>query len=419
MSTNPVLEFKDIHFSYGRPQLRQWLGFRSSSSLSLDECILKNISFSVAKGEFCGLIGKNGAGKSTLLKLASGVFVPNSGSVTKPAKVANLLELGAAFNMKVSGRENLYLTCLLNNIPMARIAETIERMIEFADIGKFINEPVDSYSSGMMARLAFASQVYLEAELILVDEVLSVGDASFVNKANRKMDELRDNGTSFLFVSHDMTAVKTLCNRAFWLEDGEIRQAGPAGPIVDQYLYDLSGNNEADKYINMSPLPINIEAETYTPSNQGRRGLGKIVFKNISVNSGSQQNNMVMLEQGNPFTIKAEIENLSLSENSRMNVGVSLRNNRGVDLTGANAMVCGNTPKVPEVGKTSMVEITVRPPILHQGDYSVTLSLTCVTTEDENISMDTLLDAFEIRVFGHRIVHSYFLLDAEFKFTNK
>ena len=179
---------------------------------------LNDVSFEVKKGETVGIIGTNGAGKSTLLKIITGVLSSTLGEVTIKGKVSALLELGAGFNDEYTGIENIYLNGRMMGYTRKEMDERIGKIIEFADIGDFINHPVKTYSSGMFARLAFAVAINVEPDILIVDEALSVGDVFFQNKCFKKFDELRKRGVTILFVSHDIGSVRQMCSRVLWLE---------------------------------------------------------------------------------------------------------------------------------------------------------------------------------------------------------
>ena len=181
---------------------------------------LNNINFEIKKGETVGIIGKNGSGKSTLLKIITGVTSPNSGHVTVNGKISAILELGAGFNPQMSGIENIYLNNSISGFSKAETDKRIQDIIDFAELGDFIHQPVKTYSSGMKARLAFAVSINVEPDILIVDEALSVGDAAFQRKCFAKMEEIRAKGATILFVSHSENSIVNLCNRAIWISNG-------------------------------------------------------------------------------------------------------------------------------------------------------------------------------------------------------
>ncbi len=202
---------------------------------SRDFYALNDISFEIRRGENVGLVGKNGAGKSTLLKIITGVVTPSSGKLEVNGRIASLLELGAGFNPEMTGVENIYMNGLLVGHSRETMDAKIDNIIAFADIGDFINQPVKTYSSGMFARLAFAVNAFVEPDILIVDEALSVGDAFFQSKCMDRMREMIRGGVTVIFVSHDTFAIKNLCERAFLMKAGKILMDAPARDVVETY----------------------------------------------------------------------------------------------------------------------------------------------------------------------------------------
>lgn len=202
---------------------------------SKDFYALQDVSFEIRRGENVGLVGKNGAGKSTLLKIITGVLTPSGGTLQVNGRIASLLELGAGFNPDMTGVENIYMNGLLIGHSREAMDAKVDDIIAFADIGDFINQPVKTYSSGMFARLAFAVNAFVEPDILIVDEALSVGDAFFQSKCMDKMRSMIAGGVTVLFVSHDTFAVKNLCDRAFLMQAGKVLMDAPAKDVVDTY----------------------------------------------------------------------------------------------------------------------------------------------------------------------------------------
>ena len=196
---------------------------------------LNGLTFDVEKGDAIGILGKNGSGKSTLLKMITGVLTPTSGTLEIEGKIAAILELGTGFNMEYTGVENIYLNGTMMGYTKEEMDEKVQGIIDFADIGDFINQPVKVYSSGMFARLAFAVASNVDPEILIVDEALAVGDTRFQMKCISKMKKLKEKGTTILFVSHATEQVKRFCNKAIWLKDGKIEAEGESSEIVDLY----------------------------------------------------------------------------------------------------------------------------------------------------------------------------------------
>ena len=196
---------------------------------------LEHVSFEVQKGETIGLIGRNGAGKSTLLKIISGIMKPTEGSVECRGNIVPMLELGSGFDMDLSGRENVYLNGAILGYTKPFLDAKFQEILDFSELGDFINIPIRNYSSGMLARLAFSIAAVVKPEILIVDEILAVGDAQFQEKSKRRMMELMSGGATVLLVSHNIKQVRELCSRAVWLEHGRVRAIGEAKKVCDMY----------------------------------------------------------------------------------------------------------------------------------------------------------------------------------------
>lgn len=200
---------------------------------------LSHVSFTVNKGEVFGIIGRNGAGKSTLLKIIAGVLKPTTGTVIRKGSLAPLIELGAGFNSELTGRENIYLNGMLLGYSKKFINEKIEEIIEFSELGEFIHSPIKTYSSGMKARLGFSIATIVQPDILIVDEILAVGDTEFRKKSERKIMSMIEAGTTVLLVSHSLEQMARLSNRVMWLEKGEIRELGDTHTVIGKYKSSL------------------------------------------------------------------------------------------------------------------------------------------------------------------------------------
>ena len=197
---------------------------------------LDDVSFSINKGETLGLIGNNGAGKSTTLKLISGIIKPTSGTIITRGNIVPMLELGAGFDLELTGRENIYLNGAILGYSKEYLESKYDEIVDFAEIEEFIDMPIRNYSSGMMARLAFSIASVVQPEILIVDEILSVGDAAFQEKSLNRMKELMTGGATVLFVSHNIEKIKEMCDKAVWLRKGKIVQKGDAAEVCEAYL---------------------------------------------------------------------------------------------------------------------------------------------------------------------------------------
>ena len=196
---------------------------------------LEHVSFTVKKGETLGLIGRNGAGKSTLLKVISGILKPTEGSVTCHGNIVPMLELGSGFDMDLTGRENIFLNGAILGYSEEFLKSKYQEIVDFSELGQFIEVPIRNYSSGMLARLAFSVASVVNPEILIVDEILSVGDAGFQEKSRKRMLELMGGGTTVLFVSHSLDQIREMCNRVVWLEHGRIKMSGKTEEVASAY----------------------------------------------------------------------------------------------------------------------------------------------------------------------------------------
>lgn len=226
--------------SFFMPRLRAWTG-RPPRAYCRDFWALRDISFDVGKGETVGILGRNGAGKSTLLQLICGTLAPTRGQVVTHGRIAALLELGSGFNPEFTGRDNVFMNAALLGLTKRETEARYDAIVEFADIGDFVNQPVKTYSSGMMVRLAFAVQAQVEPDILIVDEALAVGDAKFQARCFERLRQLKDNGTSILLVTHSTDQIVTHCSRAILLSDGGVLESGDPRRVANRYLDLLFG----------------------------------------------------------------------------------------------------------------------------------------------------------------------------------
>lgn len=238
MKPGNAIEVKDLKITYKCVKslsLRKSFFQLKKSKLEVVEA-LKGISFDVKKGEILGIVGKNGSGKSTLLKAIAGIFSPDEGSIALETDSVSLLSIGVGFQKQLSGRENIILSGMLLGFSEQQVRDKMDEIIEFAGLGKFIDMPVKTYSSGMHSKLAFSITAVLETDIMLIDEVLSVGDAKFKKKSYKKMKELiMDENRTVVIVSHSTETLEKLCTSLLWLHEGEIRMQGPTEQVLEKY----------------------------------------------------------------------------------------------------------------------------------------------------------------------------------------
>ena len=242
-SDDVMIDARDVgkdYLIYEKPSHRLWqMIFRGMHTFFRAHTVLRGITFQVRRGETVGLVGRNGSGKSTLLAMICGTLPPTSGEVRVNGRVAALLELGAGFNPEISGLENIDLCAQIYGLTAEQVRQRRQSIVDFADIGDYIEQPVKTYSSGMFTRLAFSVVAHVDAEILVIDEALAVGDAYFVQKCMRFLAAFKEKGGTLLFVSHDMGAISSLCDRAIWLRDSAIVMDAAPKQIANAYLADL------------------------------------------------------------------------------------------------------------------------------------------------------------------------------------
>ena len=240
MKKNVAIEVKDLYKNftvyYDKANTIKERLIRFGKGKKEEREILKGINLEIKKGDVVGLIGINGSGKSTLLKLMTKIIYPTKGTVETQGKLTSLLELGAGFHPDFSGRENIYFNASIFGLTKKEIDKRLDKIIEFSELQNFIDNPVRTYSSGMYMRLAFSVAINVDAEILLIDEILSVGDQHFQEKCFKKIEELKAEGKTIVFVTHGMGAVKRFCTRAVWLHQGEIKMDGKTNEVIDEYI---------------------------------------------------------------------------------------------------------------------------------------------------------------------------------------
>jgi len=253
---------------------------------------LKDVSFDVEEGEILGIIGRNGAGKSTLLKILSKITYPTSGHVTVNGQAASLLEVGTGFHEELTGRENVFLNGSILGMTRSQVQSKLDSIVAFADVGRLIDTPIKRYSSGMRLRLGFAVAAHLDPDVLMVDEVLAVGDVGFQKKCLKAMNDLKAGGRTVLFVSHNMAAVENLCSRVIWVDDGRIRQQGNSKDVIQAYMASFAGKQTTGSDLR---------------DFQGRGGIGGIRYSGIEF-LGSDRQPLALIRSGDPLVVRLHYE---------------------------------------------------------------------------------------------------------------
>lgn len=302
----PYLALRDIASNFLNP--KKWIGEKNKDK---EFWALDDINFEVQKGEVIGVIGHNGAGKSTLLKILSKITPPTKGQVELNGRVASLLEVGTGFHPELTGRENIFLNGAILGMRKNEIQEKFDAIVKFAEIEKFLDTPVKRYSSGMYVRLAFAVAAHLEPEILLVDEVLAVGDINFQKKCLGKMDEVtKQDGRTILFVSHNMGAVQKLCKKTILLENGKIKMIGGTKEVIDKYI-DLSSD--------LTKIPLE--------SRTDRRGNGKIKLINFYITNFNNQK-IPYIQSGEDAILNFQIQKYVPEKINNINLDITIRTAR-------------------------------------------------------------------------------------------
>jgi ABC-type polysaccharide/polyol phosphate transport system ATPase subunit len=279
---------------------------------------LRDVSFAVERGEAFGVIGRNGSGKSTLLKLISGILKPTIGSIAVNGRIAALIELGAGFHPEITGRENIYINGIMLGLARREIDARFDSIVDFSGIRDFIDEPVKTYSSGMYVRLGFAVAVHVDPDVLLIDEVLAVGDEEFSQKCIAKIQEMKYRGVTLVFVTHQLDQVRNLCDRALWLDHGEPQTLGDPVRVVDDYLQQVAGGATA-----ASPEPTAEPAveKPKDPLEEERWGSGEVLLTRVAI-VDDKGRDLVALGPGSRVTIEMEVEVRAPQDDFVFGVGI-------------------------------------------------------------------------------------------------
>jgi len=375
---------------------------------------LKDVSFEIQKGETVGIIGRNGSGKSTLLKIITGVLTPSSGRVNVHGKISAILELGAGFNPEMSGLENIYLNTSINGMSKEDTDKKIQEIIDFAELGEFIHQPLKTYSSGMKARLGFAVAINIDPDILIVDEALSVGDAAFQRKCFAKMEQIREAGATILFVSHSAGSIVNLCSRAIWLSNGEKIIEGEPKLVTGLYmknsqkkqidkasiikefeeLKNQSENPKEKKAVKKEPQKQkNAIEEYYDPSLKPKSTIyyeekgAKISDVKITTLDGEEVN---VLSEGGNYKIKMDINIFKDIEDIRF--GAAIKNNQGVYYSGV----------AYELLKHSNIQS------LKKGFYNIEFDFNCLIVEGIFIVDAVVLENFsQKKNIAHKLNDAY------------
>ena len=431
-----VQDVSKIYKLYDKPidRLKESLSL-THKNYHKDFFALSDISFNVKKGETVGIIGTNGSGKSTILKIITGVLTPTSGQVRVSGVISALLELGAGFNMDYTGIENIYMNGTMMGFSKKQMDETLPDILEFADIGDFVYQPVKTYSSGMFVRLAFALSINVEPEILIVDEALSVGDVFFQSKCYRRMEEIRKNGTTILMVTHDMGSVIKYCDRVVLLNKGHYVAEGAPGKMVDLYkkilanqmddleeelleMNDFSGgmdngaetkDNVPEKNIEEKTVHSGLMKDKITINpNRTEYGNGKAEIYDLGM--FDERGNLTnLLLKGEYFTIK---EKIRFHDSIQAPIFTyTIKDKKGADLTGTNTMFEG--AEIRPVKNGDEYEVNFRQKMTLQGGEYL-LSMSCTGFEQgEHTVYHRLYDVANITVISNKNTVGVYDMESE------
>jgi ABC-type polysaccharide/polyol phosphate transport system ATPase subunit len=387
----PLIRFEGVAKSYA---IYDSPGHRLQELLTLnrikrhrDFWALQNVTFDVGRGETFCVIGENGSGKSTMLQLIAGIFKPTLGAVDVRGRVAALLELGSGFNPEFSGRDNVYLNGAILGFSAKEMDRLYDRIIAFAEIGDFINQPVKTYSSGMAVRLAFAVAIHVSPDILLVDEALAVGDIYFRQRCMRKVHELRSAGVTIIFVSHAIGDVKAIGDRTMWLDKGRIRQLGPTDQVVAKYLAAMTEKDSAFVERQAAPSGEGEAADApeyveHIPNIDFRHGDGRAEVTGIAVldEFGAP---LRLLSPSSKIIVRISV--LAKDGLALPNVGFLLRNHLGIDFAGANTLNEGLQLPSMRAGQRLTVDFHLDLPALYPSEFSFSPAIADGTLESHNV----------------------------------
>ena len=398
------------------PRLRRITG-QTNKQYFRDFLALKNVSFEIKKGETIGIIGRNGSGKSTLLQMICGTLTPTSGSIQTNGRIAALLELGSGFNPEFTGRENVYMNASVLGLSNEEIDNRFDSIAAFADIGDFIEQPVKTYSSGMMVRLAFAVIAYVDADILVIDEALAVGDAFFTQKCMRFLRNFMKRGT-VLFVSHDLASVKNLCSRVVWLNHGLIVDFGRSEDVCNAYMKEALkvdyGNAVALTPVRGIGTKMDEEITSNSPKDYGssdvfvsgevenasgwKTGLAEVTDFIIEKINGAD----IPTFSGGDM-VKATIKAKAISYLSSPMLGFIVKDKLGQELFGQNTVpFTTENPRFANSGQVLVAEFLFRMPNLQNGQYPVMISLANGDTSN-HVHHHYLYDAAVINIYSSTV----------------
>ncbi len=397
-----VKNLKKVYKLYNKPSDRFKEAFGLAKGKFKEHYALNGINLEIFQGETVGIIGTNGSGKSTILKIITGVLNPTEGDVEVSGRISALLELGAGFNMEYNGIENVYLNGTMMGFSEKEIEKKLPDILQFADIGDYVYQPVKTYSSGMFVRLAFAVAINIEPEILIVDEALSVGDVFFQAKCYRKFEEFKKLGKTIVFVSHDLSSISKYCDRVYLLNQGNLLGEGSAKEMIDAYKQVLVGQYEVpegEEAVHVPQAALNPELLEYGDKQ------AEIEEFYITDEKGVQTTAVI---KGTTFSIHVKVR-----FNNRVVAPIfafSIKNIRGTEITGTNTMV--EKAFLEPVEKNSIKEVTFTQKMsLQGGEYLLSLGVTGYAGDEFQV-YHRLYDVVNITVVSDKDTVGYYDMDS-------
>ena len=407
ISAEPVIQVDQItkcYESYKKPIHRLWQSFSNEKKYAQEFWALKGIDLTVYKGETVGIVGRNGSGKSTLLQIIAGILQPTGGTFETHGRISALLELGAGFNPEFTGMENARLNASIMGLTREEFHQKLPDIVDFCGLGEFLHRPVKTYSSGMFVRLAFAVAINMNPDILIVDEALAVGDVRFQLKCFRRLDQLKEQGVSILFVTHSTESVLKYCDRAIMLDEGQLKLTGSPKQVVQAYLemmFDSDATVEepvaidaADYAVDFDPTKDNCQSHPSYNANEERWGDGRAKICHYELlQNGAPTNGLV--QRGDELSIRMSV--IFNQDIDDLIYGVTVKTSDGKAIYGTNSRLAGEMPTKQKGGDLVSIEFKLTLNLL-AGDYFVSLGVAQDHESKDAIAVDRRYDMIHLHL---------------------
>lgn len=409
MSSNssPVIKVENVtkcYKTYRKPIHRLWQSFAPHKKYAQEFWALKGVDLTVNKGETVGIVGKNGSGKSTLLQIIAGILQPTAGHFETHGRISALLELGAGFNPEFTGMENARLNASIMGLTREEFHQKLPDIVDFCGLGDFLHRPVKTYSSGMFVRLAFAVAINMNPDILIVDEALAVGDVRFQRKCFRRLDQLKEQGVSILFVTHSTDSVIKYCDRAIMLDEGELKMTGSPKDVVQAYLEMMfESDAEVQEPVVIDPGNYSVDFDprqdnclkhpTYN-SNEHRWGDGRAKICHYEVLQNGVPSNGIV-KRGGHLMIRMSV--LFEQDINDLIYGITVKTDDGNAIYGTNSRLVGNVPTFQKAGDLVHIQFELSLHLL-SGNYFISLGVAQDHMAKDNIAVDRRYDMVHINI---------------------